>query len=155
MDEQAEGEALRGAEPCTLRPVACVLCASQQGRTVRHVSGPSRRKQMFSGYCCSASLVIVFLQGQPVGQGARLCCGKELWRDGKTECIINQKRLGRLFYTDCPSFSVCSMWLELQQYKQRSLGITIIRTKPLVMMMELSFQSCKGICCPVGNAVGS
>lgn len=82
---------------------ACVLYVSQQGRTVRHVTGPSRHKQMFSGYCCSASLVIVFLQGQPVGQGARLCCGKELWRDGKTECIINQW-LWRLLYTDGPSF---------------------------------------------------
>lgn len=47
---------------------------------------------MFSGYCCSASLVIVFLQDQPVGQGARLCCGKELWGDGETECIISQQR---------------------------------------------------------------
>lgn len=77
-DEQETG-------PCTLGPLhisrqACVLCGSQQRRTVRHVSGPSRHKQMFSGYCCSTSIVIVFLQGQPVGQGARLCCGKELWR---------------------------------------------------------------------------
>lgn len=51
------------------------------------VGGPSRHKQMLSGYCCSAYLVIVFLQGRPVEQGARLCCGKELWRTGSTECI--------------------------------------------------------------------
>lgn len=68
--------------PRTLGPLsasrqACVLSVSQQRHTVRHVSGPSRLKQMFCGYCCSASLVIVFLQGQPVGRGARLCCGKE------------------------------------------------------------------------------
>ncbi len=105
--------------PRTLGPVsvsrqACVLYVSQQGHTVKHVSGPSRHKQMFSGYCCSASPVIVFLQGQPVGQGARLCCGKELWRDGKTECIISQ-RLWRLLYTDGPSSPSCSMWLKLQQ----------------------------------------
>lgn len=124
--EQAEGKAPRGAGYWALYtwapPQACVLYVSQQGHTVRHVSGPSRYKQMFSGYCCSASLVIVFLQGQPVGQGARLCCGKELWRDGKTECIINQL-LWRLFYTDGPSFFLCSMWLELQQYKWRSWDI--------------------------------
>lgn len=122
-----------GAPPGVSRR-ACVLYVSQQGHTVRHVSGPSRHKQMFSGYCCSASLVIVFLQGQPVGQGARLCCGKELWRDGKTECIINQQWLWRLLDTDCPSFSLCSMWLQLLQYKRRSWGITI-RTKPLLMVM--------------------
>lgn len=40
---------------------ACVCCVSQQGHTVIHVGGPSRHKQMFSGYCCSASPVIVFL----------------------------------------------------------------------------------------------
>ena len=89
---------------------ACVLPGSQQGHTVR------RHKQMFSGYCCSAFLVIVFCEGQPVGQGARLCCGKELWRDGATECIINQRWLWRLLHTACPAFSLCSMWLEYQQY---------------------------------------
>lgn len=113
VDRQANRRRVRHCEeretgPCTLGPLsvsrqACVVYISQQGHTVRHVSGPSRHKQMFSGYCCSASPVIVFLQGQPVGQGARLCCGKELWRDGKTECIINQL-LWRLLYTDCPSF---------------------------------------------------
>lgn len=70
--------------PSAIFRQACVLCVSQQGRTVGHVNGLSRYKQMFSGYCCSASLVIVFLQGQPVGQGARLCCGKELWGDGES-----------------------------------------------------------------------
>lgn len=48
---QTGGEA--GDWACTLRPLswsrqACVLCVSQQGHTVRHVSGPSRHKQMFS-----------------------------------------------------------------------------------------------------------
>lgn len=74
--------------PQRLQAGMCPLqCESQQGHTVRHVSGPSRHKQMFSGYRCSASLVIVFLQGQPVGQGARLCCGKELWRNGKDSVL--------------------------------------------------------------------
>lgn len=77
---------------------------SQQGQTVRHVGGPSRHKQMFSGYCCSASLVIVFLQGQPVGRDARRCCGKEFRGDGETECIFNRRRLWRLLCKDCPSF---------------------------------------------------
>lgn len=36
-------------------------------------------------YCFSASPVIIFLPGQPLGQGARLSCGKELWRHGETE----------------------------------------------------------------------
>lgn len=76
VDRQANRRRVRRYEeqetgPCTFGPLsvsrqACVVYISQQGHTVRHVSGPSRHKQMFSGYCCSASPVIVFLQGQPV-----------------------------------------------------------------------------------------
>lgn len=145
VDRQANRRRVRRCEeqetrPCTLEPLsvsrqACVVYISQQGHTVRHVSGPSQHKQMFSGYCCSASPVIVFLQGQPVGQGARLCCGKELWRDGKTECIINHGCSTQTVHL----FSLCSMWLELQQYKWGSWVITIIRTKP-VLTVKVSWH---------------
>lgn len=89
---------------------ACVLCVSQQGHTVRHADGPCPHQQMFFGYCCFSSLVIVFHHGQPVQQGARLCCGKELWRDETTHCLI---RLS----TQAVNFFFCSMWVELQNSK--------------------------------------
>jgi len=141
-ERQVDRQASRGAgAPYTRGPLcvsrrACVLHRSQQGRIVRHVSGPSRHKQMFSGYCCSASVVIVFLQGQPVGQDARLRCGMELWRDGKTECIINQQTALKAATHRLSIFLLCApCGLNYSAAQGEACLITIATTKNVLMVM--------------------
>lgn len=114
VDQQANrrvGKTHRGAggmgpahpDPSAISRQACVLCESQQGRTVRHTDGPCWHKQMFSGYCCSASLVIVFILGRPLGQGARLCCGQELGGRWGDRVYCQSTMLGRLLHAGWPA----------------------------------------------------